>query len=369
MYKHKYLKYKNKYTDLKIFYQVGGLDINILDRIKKDKSFILQVDYYSIYEFLYNANSCKSYMNSFNLQHEYVDLYTPVVELINKTNTQQTCPPGIKKGMLYYNIVIQGSRFKFDTDLSGFKDDKDIISVAVKYYGLALQFASEALQSDKEVVLIAITNNGLALQFASKALRAEKEVVLIAITNKGLALEHVSEDFKSDRDLVLIAIKNNGLALEHASANFKADIDLVLIAITNNGLALKHASKKFKSDRGLVLIAIKNNGLALEHASAKFKADRYIVTIAINNNDLAFQHASNNLREDIEIFLLIKNKVNKTKMISHLGNILKSKYDSFIKIYKSKCNSNIIYEQQSDFSEFIKYKNSYIPSLSYAIVC
>ena len=54
-----------------------------------------------------------------------------------------------------------------------FKDQTDLVMMAVKQNGLALKFASERLRADKAVVAEALKNNSEARTFISSALAAE----------------------------------------------------------------------------------------------------------------------------------------------------------------------------------------------------
>lgn len=60
--------------------------------------------------------------------------------------------------------------------------------------GLALQYASKALQADKDVVLAAVNNNGCSLQYASEALKGDKKIALAAVTTSNKAWHYVSRE-------------------------------------------------------------------------------------------------------------------------------------------------------------------------------
>lgn len=49
--------------------------------------------------------------------------------------------------------------------------------------GLNLEFVSDQFKQDKEVVLIAVTQNALSLRFAAQQLTTDKEFLLICVNH------------------------------------------------------------------------------------------------------------------------------------------------------------------------------------------
>lgn len=62
-----------------------------------------------------------------------------------------------------------------------FKDDKEVVLLAVKCNGLAIQYASPRLKNDPEVVFEAIKNNGEALKFVDQKFANSKKFMLEAM--------------------------------------------------------------------------------------------------------------------------------------------------------------------------------------------
>lgn len=140
--------------------------------------------------------------------------------------------------------------------------------------GSDLDLIEKKWKNDKDVVLIAVTNNGRALQYASETLRTDKEVVLAAVTNYAAALEYASNALKSDVEVVEAAVKNNGLALVHSSDLLKADTNIVTIAIKANGSALEYATDEIRRDKKMVLLAVENNPSSLKFAMDGLREDK-----------------------------------------------------------------------------------------------
>ena len=75
---------------------------------------------------------------------------------------------------------------------------RDEVLEVVKYYGDALEYASEELRGDREVVMEAVKQDGDALQYASEELRGDREVVMEAVKQNAYALFYASEELQDD---------------------------------------------------------------------------------------------------------------------------------------------------------------------------
>ena len=86
------------------------------------------------------------------------------------------------------------------------RGDATIALVAVSDYGYALPYVEDPARSDKTVVLAAVTNEGRALKYA-RDLVDDSEVVLVAVRQFGLAVQHASERLrKEDREIAMAAV-------------------------------------------------------------------------------------------------------------------------------------------------------------------
>jgi hypothetical protein len=121
-----------------------------------------------------------------------------------------------------------------------FNDKKFVLGV-VYNNGMNLKYASEELQGDPDVVTSAFINNPESIQFASNKLKHNKDFILNLIIKGELSLKYLIYKLRNDRDIVLAAIKNDGLELQFASDNLKRDSDIVSQAVNNNPDALKFA--------------------------------------------------------------------------------------------------------------------------------
>lgn len=120
---------------------------------------------------------------------------------------------------------------------------------AIKYLNNGVPFSRklfELFRDDKEVVLIAVRKSGATLQFASDRLRDDKEVVLEAVKQNNLALGYASKRLKDDKEVVLEAVNINGKVLCFASDNLRDDVEVAMNAIKKNDLALKSVSERIR---------------------------------------------------------------------------------------------------------------------------
>lgn len=145
-----------------------------------------------------------------------------------------------------------------------------------------MQFASHDLQNDADIVLVAVRNDGMALQYASAVLQGEANIVNVAVRqDRGCcALQYASHDLQNDAGVVLAGVRNNGYALMYASAELQDDHAIVLAAVAG-GYPLPLVSWRFRGDRQIVLAAVQYDGMALWYAPPEFRCDRYIVVAAL----------------------------------------------------------------------------------------
>ena len=114
-----------------------------------------------------------------------------------------------------------------------FKNNEKVVLIAVKNYGGALEYAPE-FKNKKEVVLEAVQNKyGDPLKYASPDLKKDKDVVLAAVSKNGIALKYASPGLQNDKDVVLAAVNKCGAAFEYTSPDLKKDIEIFLTSLYN----------------------------------------------------------------------------------------------------------------------------------------
>lgn len=244
------------------------------------------------------------------------------------------------------------------------QDDTELVQIAVKKNGMALQYASKRLQDDPETVMIAVKKNGLSLQFASEALKNNKKIVQQAVTSNGNALEFVLEELRNNREVVLTAshtcnaefIPSHFLAdediawnlMEHDSTAFafladelRNNVAFASEAVRQNPDMLMYIPEEFFENKENVLMLVSVNAAALEEAPERFKNDREIAIAAMKATESprAYSLLSDELQRDTEIIRRL------------VENIEFNNFDefSFMSLFDSK---NIPEELLSD-NEFI----------------
>ena len=331
MYYEKYLKYKEKYAELK-----GGGWCDITDyntaikAVMKDGMLLQRVslkmkNYLKIFlaAINQNPNAYKLYNTTINkqlnfpynfTQANYDTITSKAVEIDGllleytglHSRTAPICTIAVKNwgGALQY--VPQG-----------ITDYVNVCKAAVTNWGMALQYASAVLQGNAVVVTAAVQQNGLALQYASAGMKGDGGVVTAAVQQNGLALQYANDAMKRDAGVVTHAVQPNGLALRYASVVLQGTEVVVTAAVQQNGLALQYASAVLQGNAGVVTHAVQQNGLALQYAHDDRKQDIHIVTIATISDTAAFQYAQNNITTN---FSLVK-KI----LITVVSEIVKAK--------------------------------------------
>ena len=97
--------------------------------------------------------------------------------------------------------------------------------------GEALRFASQRLRNDRAVVSAAAHETPEALRHAFWAARGDGHFMRGLLRFRGILLEFASDALRADRDTVLIAVTQDGAALQHASRELRKDRDFVLVAL------------------------------------------------------------------------------------------------------------------------------------------
>mmetsp|Transcript_115671 Transcript_115671/g.338325 ORF Transcript_115671/g.338325 Transcript_115671/m.338325 type:complete len:281 (+) Transcript_115671:205-1047(+) len=95
---------------------------------------------------------------------------------------------------------------------------------------MALMYASERLRKDRDLVLLAVKQYGAALEFAPMGLRRDHEVVLEAVARSGEALLCAPREMRNSRCFMLEAVRRNGQALNHASPALRCNRELIKAA-------------------------------------------------------------------------------------------------------------------------------------------
>lgn len=105
--------------------------------------------------------------------------------------------------------------------------NRELVLLASKTYGEVIELCPQ-FKNDKMVVSEALKNDGLMLEFTGSKLRSNKAIIELAIQNNGLALEFVDEKFKKDKEIIKKAILNNPAAFEFTSIKLRKNKKYVM---------------------------------------------------------------------------------------------------------------------------------------------
>lgn len=145
------------------------------------------------------------------------------------------------------------------------KKDKDIVMVAVKIIGSALEFADESLKRDKDIIMAAITNLPWVLMYADKPLKSDKKFIMEAIKQNPLVLCSADKELQNDKEFIMAAVKKDGLMLNNLYSQWKQDSEIVLEAIKQNVKAVEFVHKNLKKDKEFIADAIKIHPQLAQH--------------------------------------------------------------------------------------------------------
>ena len=198
-----------------------------------------------------------------------------------------------------------------DIDKS-FRDDKEIVMIAVEKSGDRLKFVSDRLKDDDDVVIAS-----RCLEYASDRLKNDKKVVLSVVKKSGYQLYYVDEKLRDDKEIVFAAAINNAESFQYASKRLKDDYEFVLsiVGIAGHGYVLYHASNRLKDDKKLVMIALNNliigdedtdrNRNMFSEISKRLRTDREVIISAITHYLSVFGDIDENFQNDKELVLLM----------------------------------------------------------------
>jgi hypothetical protein len=162
--------------------------------------------------------------------------------------------------------------------------------------GMALRYASRALQADADVVAAAVNQFGSALQFASGELKRSAAVVAAAAQRNGVdALFYAHPSLRDDRSVVLAAVRQSGGALQLASPRLQADVDVVAAAVAQWPRALQFASPSLQDDPRVFAAA----AAATAAAAAATEAAAAALGAAAATNGAAAETGTVGAREEV----------------------------------------------------------------------
>ena len=124
--------------------------------------------------------------------------------------------------------------------------DEEFAKGVIAQHGYMLQRATMAMRDNEEIVTLAIKSWGGALDFASCRLRSSKHLMMLSLSNNlSLAESTISKYFKDDRQ-VLLKSSEKFECLDLFSNSAKHDFDLTLKIVSRLGGEIRYVHSDFK---------------------------------------------------------------------------------------------------------------------------
>ena len=141
-----------------------------------------------------------------------------------------------------------------------FRDDKEIMLVALHRKSASVHLASQRLKGDREYALAAVSSPCKdALGALPDALRADAEIVAAAVETHGHGLlEHAARSLRGDRDfLSRLRSADHREELHKVAPELRADRAFV-IAAASRGARIEYADESLRDDSEVTLGALED---------------------------------------------------------------------------------------------------------------
>lgn len=181
------------------------------------------------------------------------------------------------------------------------QDDEELVRIAVKKDGSALQYASARLRGDFETVMIAVNKTGTTLNFASDELKNNAEIIAAAVRADGAALEFVPERLRDDRQLILEASRKCNVAL--IPERFLSDKEIAERLIDHDCNAFAYLSDELRRDVDLIAQATRLDSSLFMYLPEGFPEDKAKVIELLNDGLCVLPYISDEIEIDKEIAL------------------------------------------------------------------
>jgi hypothetical protein len=112
-----------------------------------------------------------------------------------------------------------------------FKNDRELVLIAVKKYGKVLEYASDTLKNDKEIVFEAMKKY-YYFELVSEELKNNKEFVLQVMDLNTFDFKYLSDGLKNDKDFIIKMANKKPSILNYVNAILQNDSDILALKKT-----------------------------------------------------------------------------------------------------------------------------------------
>jgi hypothetical protein len=190
-----------------------------------------------------------------------------------------------------------------------FKDDYDIVILAVTNDNNSLKYASVNLRGNSKLFEYCLRNRTSKdcsfIQYASDKLRNDPKLMLKIITEDGQAVKYLGERLSNDKTFILQLFKKELISKEFIPKKFLSDDTFLLNCLKIDGTLLENLGVKQKANKDYVMTAIKQNGDAIEFAADKFKNEKELVMLALKQSPTCAKFIPKKVLNDKQIALII----------------------------------------------------------------
>lgn len=155
-------------------------------------------------------------------------------------------------------------------------NQKDAVLLAVEFAGSSLKRFPK-FNSDDDVIKIALKRDGKAIQYVKKELRENPEYIRLSLQHwyysNSLQLRCMAK-YRDNEELIKIAIKSDGLNIQYASKHLRDNFEMAKLAIEHSpdNSVIKYLSPRLRDNRDIVLLDIKKiRGWGLTYYSRRLR--------------------------------------------------------------------------------------------------
>lgn len=139
------------------------------------------------------------------------------------------------------------------------KDNIDIVTVAVKQDAHSLRYASARLREDEQLfrhyAIARVSLKGTEIKTFEEKWKNDRDVVSTAVKNDWTTLKYASQELKADKTFIADMVTREGSALQYATDQLRSDKDIVLLAVKTRPEALKFALGGLNEDPECLIAA------------------------------------------------------------------------------------------------------------------
>ena len=274
-----------------------------ISKLKSDKIFIMELIQYHPQSLSYAS---KSLRNDRDVVLHAVS--RDGLTLIHASNTLQ------KDREVVCAAVRQNGQV-FD-QLSFWKDDREILSLALRTYPKALSTASNEMKRDKSLVLEGFRYHPQVVEYASSIFKQDKSFILSWLkelkddTSDFSVWSGISLELQRDESFMMEMLRTCGILLKYFSfhwSHFKSVSDqMVRCAIIQNEKAMIYA-RSFRMDVMFVMEMIKHNASVVKYCDERVFGEECIALVAVKQDGCLLKKVPDRLRKELRAESVLQN--------------------------------------------------------------